>query len=650
MGFPALFPKRSPRGGRRFVRRRTSLKRSDRLGWETLGYGLGGHEALEQRALMAADLSLSFDNNLTPGIERAFYSPGMQVVYTLKVTNNGDAIATDALVKTSLASTITGATWTAAYTGNGTGLFGGAGNLGEHAKISGQGNSDAFATTVTLPSKATATFRIVGTIAAGTTGSLSSTASVTLGSDPEITKTDIDSFVPRSLAVGSNGSWTTASTVKLVGQDSKATAIAGPVTPFAGVRSGVRSVLVDLTGDGKDELVTVANYGGSGKVAVYSQNVAGDGTVTLVKASGYDTLAPFGPLARGMSVVAGDFDGDGLKDLGFAHSSGDGEVRLYRSTPTQAGSPLTFLKAFKAFDPGTAVTSLGAGDFGTFDGTASDPVRHDGKDEIVAVGTGKGGPVARVYQVAGSTPSVIDTISPFAGQRRSAVSVEVARLNAGSNPDLIFSAGAGGGSAVEMYDGTIGTAANTKLATLAAFSGIGSGRPVFSAAIDTDGDTRADTIDFVQGGGSTTPMVRYSVAVGTAAGSITATKLDSVAGVAGSLRSAAAAAWNDPSLITTSSGLMYKVLVKGTGIGVGTNTKFTATYAGYNSDGDRFDSGTLTNQPISNMIPGFSEGLKTMTVGSKSQFVIPASLGYGSGAPSNGKPIIFVVDLLAFAP
>jgi FKBP-type peptidyl-prolyl cis-trans isomerase len=50
------------------------------------------------------------------------------------------------------------------------------------------------------------------------------------------------------------------------------------------------------------------------------------------------------------------------------------------------------------------------------------------------------------------------------------------------------------------------------------------------------------------------------------------------------------------------------------------------------------------------MIPGFSEGLKTMTVGSKSQFVIPASLGYGSGAPSNGKPIIFVVDLLAFAP
>ncbi len=37
-------------------------------------------------------------------------------------------------------------------------------------------------------------------------------------------------------------------------------------------------------------------------------------------------------------------------------------------------------------------------------------------------------------------------------------------------------------------------------------------------------------------------------------------------------------------------------------------------------------------------------------VGGRSEFVIPASLGYGSNAPSNGKPIIFIVELLAFAP
>jgi hypothetical protein len=259
--------------------------------------------------------------------------------------------------------------------------------------------------------------------------------------------------------------------------------------------------------------------------------------------------------------------------------------------------------------------------------------------------------VASVYQVAGSTPSVIDTISPFAGQRRSAVSVEVARLNAGSNPDLIFSAGAGGGSAVEMYDGTIGTAANTKLATLAAFSGIGSGRPVFSAAIDTDGDTRADTIDFVQGGGSTTPMVRYSVAVGSTAGSITTAKIDTVAGVAGSLRSAAAAAATDPSLIGTSSGLLYRELTKGTGAAfAATNTGVRVNYEGYNSAGDRFDKGTNSSFSLNGVIPGFAEALKTMKVGSKSAFVIPASLAYGNSAPSNGQPIVFIVDLLAFTP
>lgn len=650
MGFPALFSKRSVRGGRRTTRR-PQRRRSERLGWETLGYGLGGHEALEQRTLMAADLSLSFDDNLVAGIERTFASPGMQVVYTLKVTNNGPDTATDALVQTTLG--IKNATWTAVYTGEGTGLFGGAGNLGSHAKIAGQANSTAFSTTVTLPSKATATFRIVGTVAADATGTLSSSASVTLAGDPnpaDNSKTDTDTLVPRSIAVGGNGSWTSTSTVKLVQPDSKGTAVAGPVTPFAGVRSGVRSVLVDLTGDGKDELVTVANYGGAGKVVVFSQKVAGDGTVTLEKAAGYDSVVPFGSGARGMSVAAGDFDGDGLEDLAFAQAAGD-EVRLYRSTPTAVGGPLTFLKAFTPLGRNVGVGAIAAGDFGTFDGTASDGVRTDGKDELVVVGTSAQAPVAKIFQVAGTTPSVIDTLTPFTTRTRSDISVEVARLNVGSTPDLIFSAGAGGGSAVEMYDGTIGDAANTKLATLAAFSGIGSGRPVFSAAIDTDGDTRADTLEFVQGGGSTTPLVRYSVAAGSTAGSISVTKIDTVSGVAGSLRAAAAAAASDPTLIGTTSGLIYKELKKGTGDAFTSGkTGVRVNYEGYNSDGDRFDAGTDASFSLSGVIPGFAEGLKTMRVGGKSEFIIPPSLAYGNGAPSNGKPIIFVVDLLAFTP
>jgi len=649
MGFPALFPQRTPRGSRRRLRRRASLRRAERLGWETLGYGLGGHEALEQRALMAADLSLSFDDNLVAGIERTFYSPGTQVIYTLKVTNNSATdTATDAVVKTTLAAGITGATWTAAYTGDGTGLFGGAGNLGTHTD---QKKTTDFSTTVTLPAKATATFTIVGTIAAGTTGALSSTASVKLGEDPEITKTDVDAFVPRSIAVGSNGSWTTASTVKLVAQDSKGTAVAASVTPFANSRSGVRSVLVDLTGDGKDELVTVANYGGAGKVVVYSQNIDGDGKVTLSKAKGYDNFAPFGPLARGMSVAAGDFDGNGLKDLAFAQYAGTGEVRLYRSTPTLDNkSPLTFYKSFTAVESGAVVTSLGTGDFGTFDGKATDGVRRDGKEEIVVVARNAGGPVAKVFQVAGATPSAIDTIKPFTSKMQSDVSVDVARLNADSTPDLVFTAGAGGGSAVEIWDGAVGAAANNKLASFVPFSGAGIGRPVFASAVDGDGDTRAETISFVQGSGETTPMVRYAVAIGSTAGSITVTKADSVAAVAGALRTAAASALNDPSLIRTSSGLMYKELVQGTGDAyTSSKTRVTVNYEGYTSDGDRFDGNLNTTFTLANLTAGFAEGVKAMKVGGKAQFIVPPALAYGDGAPSNGKPIIFIVDLLAFA-
>ncbi|MFM8802421.1 MAG: FKBP-type peptidyl-prolyl cis-trans isomerase, partial [Planctomycetia bacterium] len=114
---------------------------------------------------------------------------------------------------------------------------------------------------------------------------------------------------------------------------------------------------------------------------------------------------------------------------------------------------------------------------------------------------------------------------------------------------------------------------------------------------------------------------------------------------------AAASIQADPGLIRTTSGLMYKELTKGTGAGfTSTSTGVRVNYQGYNSDGDRFDSGS--NVPFSlglgSLISGFTEGLKTMKEEGTSQFVIPPNLAYGNGAPSNGKPIIFIVDLLAF--
>ena len=188
----SLFPSRfSATGLKRSVRNRRGTLRSRRRGlgaWERLGLGMEGLEQLEQRSLMAADLVFSFNDNTAASVDRSFYSPGSQVVYTLTVENKGDATATDALIKTSLASAITGATWTAAYTGGGTGLSGGAGDLGTHTDQKAKAD---FSTTVTLPSGATATFKIVGTIPGDATGKLTSTASVTLDSETK-TATDED--------------------------------------------------------------------------------------------------------------------------------------------------------------------------------------------------------------------------------------------------------------------------------------------------------------------------------------------------------------------------------------------------------------------------------------------------------------------------
>jgi len=105
----------------------------------------------------------------------------------------------------------------------------------------------------------------------------------------------------------------------------------------------------------------------------------------------------------------------------------------------------------------------------------------------------------------------------------------------------------------------------------------------------------------------------------------------------------------------TSSGLRSVVLKPGQG-GF-TPHRFstvTAHYTGWTTDGKMFDSSIPRGQPsqfpLSNVIPGWTEGLQLMTVGEKRRFWIPAGLAYGN-TPGGGKPagtLIFDVELLGF--
>jgi len=104
----------------------------------------------------------------------------------------------------------------------------------------------------------------------------------------------------------------------------------------------------------------------------------------------------------------------------------------------------------------------------------------------------------------------------------------------------------------------------------------------------------------------------------------------------------------------TDSGLQYSVVVMGDGAKPVASDKVTVHYRGTLLNGEEFDSSYSRNQPTSfqldQVIPGWTEGVALMPVGSKFMFYIPPNLAYG---PNGGGPIgpnstlIFEVELLS---
>ncbi|MFC1696448.1 FKBP-type peptidyl-prolyl cis-trans isomerase N-terminal domain-containing protein, partial [Pseudomonadota bacterium] len=83
----------------------------------------------------------------------------------------------------------------------------------------------------------------------------------------------------------------------------------------------------------------------------------------------------------------------------------------------------------------------------------------------------------------------------------------------------------------------------------------------------------------------------------------------------------------------TDSGLQYKVVVMGEGVKPNPTDKVTVHYRGTLLNGEEFDSSYSRNQPTSfqldQVIPGWTEGVAMMPVGSKFMFYIPPNLAYG---------------------
>jgi FKBP-type peptidyl-prolyl cis-trans isomerase len=107
-------------------------------------------------------------------------------------------------------------------------------------------------------------------------------------------------------------------------------------------------------------------------------------------------------------------------------------------------------------------------------------------------------------------------------------------------------------------------------------------------------------------------------------------------------------------VIVTDSGLQYLVVEMGDGAKPSATDNVTVNYRGTLLNGEEFDSSYARNQPVSfqldQVIPGWTEGVQLMPVGSKFKFFIPPNLAYG---PAGGGPIgpnatlVFEVELIS---
>ncbi len=108
-------------------------------------------------------------------------------------------------------------------------------------------------------------------------------------------------------------------------------------------------------------------------------------------------------------------------------------------------------------------------------------------------------------------------------------------------------------------------------------------------------------------------------------------------------------------VVTTESGLQYMIITEGEGPKPTAEDVVTVHYRGTLVDGREFDSSHKRGQPatfpVKGVIPGWTEALQMMTVGSKWKVFVPSELAYGPRGASQligpNATLIFDIELLS---
>lgn len=111
---------------------------------------------------------------------------------------------------------------------------------------------------------------------------------------------------------------------------------------------------------------------------------------------------------------------------------------------------------------------------------------------------------------------------------------------------------------------------------------------------------------------------------------------------------------NKPGVRSTDSGLQYQVITEGRGAKPAATDRVRVHYVGTLIDGTKFDSSVDRGEPaqfaLNQVIPGWTEALQLMPVGSKYTLWLPSELAYGeNGTPGPIGPnatLMFEVELI----
>ena len=110
----------------------------------------------------------------------------------------------------------------------------------------------------------------------------------------------------------------------------------------------------------------------------------------------------------------------------------------------------------------------------------------------------------------------------------------------------------------------------------------------------------------------------------------------------------------EPGVITLPDGLQYKIVTEGKGPKPTADDTVEVNYAGTFLNGEEFDSSYKRGKPVTfavkGVVPGWTEVLQLMPVGSKWEVALPSDLAYGPGGTGRIGPnaaLKFTIELLA---